>query len=61
MGEYLGNTFSELEKALTDGKKGFTLNQAQMVQILQVVAEVTEGKNEAVRENIKLRLKLEAK
>jgi hypothetical protein len=49
--EYLGNAFLEIEAALKKGKTQFVLSAGQMEQLLRVHAEVTEAKNEVVREN----------
>jgi hypothetical protein len=54
MGEYRGNTFLEIGRALEQGKTQFLLSAAQMRQIIQIHAEVTEAKNVVVRENWRL-------
>jgi malonyl CoA-acyl carrier protein transacylase len=58
--EYLGNAFLEIEAALKKGKTQFVLSAGQMEQLLRVHAEVTEAKNEVVRENVRFKRALES-
>lgn len=55
MVEYLGNTFSLIEKAVAEGKKGITLDAAQMQQVIAEQAALIEKNNELVRESNALR------
>lgn len=55
MAEYLGNVFADVEKALELNARSMTLTAEHMRQALRLMAEVTEAKNELVRENWRLR------
>jgi len=54
MTDYPGNALTDIERALAAGKNGVTLTRLQMQQVLSLVAELVEAKNELVRENQRL-------